>query len=81
VAEQKIEKTKKPSSLMKKVLVGTTIAIVVPTSAVFAGGFLFRGNFIPSEQTVTVKCDGKTVEAPKGSTVNCQGIEIILPKE
>jgi len=83
-AEKELQKTKKPFSLMKTVFWGTTLLVVVPTSTVFAGGFFFRGVFIPQNQTVTVECGGKTdkqtVKVPKGSTVKCSGIEIVTPK-
>jgi hypothetical protein len=80
VAEQELEKAKKPFSIMKMFFLGTTAIVVVPLSTSFIVGFAFRGVFIPQNQTVTVKCGNRTVEVPNGSTVKCSGMEIVTPK-
>ena len=80
VAEQELEKSKKPFPIMKMFFLGTTAIVVVPLSTSFIVGFAFRGVFIPQNQTVTVKCGNRTVEVPNGSTVKCSGMEIVTPK-
>lgn len=82
VAEQELEKAKKPFSIMKMFFLGTTAIVVVPLSTSFIVGFAFRGVFIPQNQAVTVKCGNRTVEVPKGSTVKCfeTETEIVTPK-